>query len=340
MQQYMLQIVGHLENKGYQKLNPDSSNVYGRTEGDTVYVVVIGSSHGLRAETLQQFNDKIVLDIAQNTGMRVELLNILFTPDGLFDDMVRDIVDKVKNVWLFTDDYGKLYVFENQPEDFDGLYNLIDKNTIAEHEKYITRIKRLFGVVTPIIVIVNVVLYIISCMNMDDMGWSFILENLTDNAYAVIHEHQYYRLFTSMFVHFSITHIMSNMIILVALGARIENLIGKMGMLVSYILTGLVSSVASLINNMENYTIYSAGASGAIFGLMGIMIMFAIFNKGRINDMSLWNLVVLSVLTILNGYVSGENIDNAAHIGGLAAGLIIGVMMALTNQKVVKKSTM
>ncbi len=340
MQQYMLQIVGHLENKGYQKLNPDSSNVYGRTEGDTVYVVVIGSSHGLRAETLQQFNDKIVLDIAQNTGMRVELLNILFTPDGLFDDMVRDIVDKVKNVWLFTDDYGKLYVFENQPEDFDGLYNLIDKNIIAEHEKYITRIKQLFGVVTPVIVIVNVVLYIISCMNMDDMGWSFILENLADNAYAVIHEHQYYRLFTSMFVHFSITHIMSNMIILVALGARIENLIGKMGMLVSYILTGLVSSVASLINNMEDYTIYSAGASGAIFGLMGIMIMFAIFNKGRINDMSLWNLVVLSVLTILNGYVSGVNIDNAAHIGGLAAGLIIGVMMALRNQKVVKKSTM
>lgn len=351
MQQYMLQIVGHLESKGYKKLNPDSSNVYGRTEGDTVYVVVIGSSHGLKAETLQRFNRKIVSDIAQNTEMRVELLNVLFTPDGLFDDTVKDIVDKVKNVWLFTEDYGKLYVFENQPEDFDGLYNLIDKNTVVEHEKYINRIKRLFGVVTPVLVIINVVIYIISSMNMGDDGFSFVISNLADNLDAVVNKHQYYRVFTSMFVHFGMTHIVSNMIILIALGARVENLIGKAGMLISYLVTGVAASVVSLVSSfiscyLGNVDIinmkyqYSAGASGAIFGLMGIMIMLAIFNKGRISDMSLWNLAVLSVLTILNGYVSGENIDNAAHIGGLVAGLIIGVIIALTNQKVVKKRTM
>lgn len=351
MQQYMLQIVRHLENKGYKKLNPDSNNVYGRTEGDTVYVVVIGSSHGLTAETLQKFNSKIILDMVQNTGMRVELLNILLTSDGLFDDAIKDIVDKLENVWLFTEDYGKLYVFENQPEDFDGLYHLVDKNTIVEHEKYITRIKRLFGVITPVLVLINVVIYIISSMNMDNDGWSFIISNLADNLDAVVNRHQYYRIITSMFVHFGITHIVSNMIILVALGARIENLIGKVGMLLSYLITGTVASIVSLVSTYISYCLgnitiidikyqYSAGASGAIFGLMGIMIMLAIFNKGRISDLSLWNLAVLSVLTIMNGYVSGENIDNAAHIGGLTAGFIIGVIIALTNQKVVKKRTM
>ena len=45
----------------------------------------------------------------------------------MFDDMTKKIVENVGNVWLFTEDYGKLYVFENQPTDFDSLYDVIDK---------------------------------------------------------------------------------------------------------------------------------------------------------------------------------------------------------------------
>ncbi|MGN0395026.1 MAG: rhomboid family intramembrane serine protease, partial [Coprococcus sp.] len=244
----MIQVIKHLENKGYKRLNPDSSNVYGRYDDNVVYIVVIGSSRGLKTEVLRQFNNKIIVDIANNTGMRVELLDILFTPDGMFDDDIQDIVKNIENVWLFSEDYGKLYVFENQPDDFDGLYNLIDKDTIVENEKNIVRIKKLFGVVTPVLIIINVVIYFISSINMDSDGTSFVIRNLSDNLDAVINGHQYYRIFTAMFVHFSITHIVSNMVILLALGARMESLIGKTKMLVFYILTGCVASIASLIS--------------------------------------------------------------------------------------------
>ncbi len=338
MQQYFLQLVKLLENKEYKKLNPESNNVYGRTCGDTVYVVVIGSSHGLNSKSLKAFNSKIITDLSENTRMKIELLNILLTPDGMFDDVTKDIVASVDNVWLFTEDYGRLYVFENQPEDFDGLYSVIDKKTEIEHEKYITRIKRLFGVVTPILVVLNIVIYIISVMNTDEYGNSIIVSALANNMNDVLVNHEYYRLFTAMFVHLGLTHLFSNMIVLIALGARVENLVGKTMMIISYTFTGIAASIVSIVFSGNDYT-YSAGASGAVFGLIGIMITFAVFNKGRISDLSLWNLAVLSILTIINGYVSNENIDNAAHVGGLIAGLLIGLFIVLINQKVVKKHT-
>jgi rhomboid protease GluP len=82
---------------------------------------------------------------------------------------------------------------------------------------------------------------------------------------------------------------------------------------------------------------YAGGASGAIFGLMGIMIVVAFFNKGHVSGISLWNLVVLSILTILNGYVS-EGIDNVAHVSGLVFGIIVGIFIILLKQKVVKNT--
>jgi rhomboid protease GluP len=110
-------------------------------------------------------------------------------------------------------------------------------------------------------------------------------------------------------------------------------------MLVSYILTGSIASIASLLScYFGNLYDYAGGASGAIFGLMGIMIVMAFFNKGQAQGISLWNLVVLSVLTILNGYVS-EGIDNVAHIGGLISGIFIGIILILLKAKGCKKYT-
>ena len=48
----MLQIIEHLGEKGYKKLNPDSNNVYGRAEGDAIYVIVLGNSRNLKADNL------------------------------------------------------------------------------------------------------------------------------------------------------------------------------------------------------------------------------------------------------------------------------------------------
>ena len=331
MQQYMIQIIKSLHDKGYRKLNPDTNNVYGRVDGDAVYVVVIGSNRNLDADSLKRFNNKILVELSLNSHKKINILNVLITPNGMFDDMTRQIVENVENVWLFTEDYGKLYVFENQPSDFDSLYDLIDKKTLVNNRRSQHNLIRMFGVVTPVLVLINIFVYI-ACV------YVYQPTELAVDVYGISEKRQYYRFLTSMFTHFGITHIFGNMVILIALGARIENIIGRLNYVIIYIVTGLAAAFASYINFFYNdIHAYSAGASGAIFGLLGVLVVIAIYNKGRVRDLSLVNMLILFILTLADGLMS-EGVDNVAHAVGFIAGILAGVLLLLTNQKVVKNS--
>ena len=323
----MIQIIKSLQERGYRQLNPDSNNVYGRVDGDVVYVVVIGSNRNLDADSLKKFNDKIIIELSINSHKKVNILNILITPNGMFDDMTKKIVENVGNVWLFTEDYGKLYVFENQPTDFDSLYDVIDKKTVVDNRRSQHNLMRMFGVVTPIFLLMNVLVYL-ACV------YIYQPTDLAVNVYAISEKRQYYRFLTSMFTHFGITHLLGNMVILIALGARIENIIGRLNYVIVYIVTGLAAAFASYINFFCNDIYdYSAGASGAIFGLLGVLVVIAFYNKGRVKDLSLMNMLILFILTLVDGLMS-EGIDNVAH----AAGFMAGIVLLLVNQKVVKNS--
>ena len=331
MQQYMVQIINSLQDGGYRKLNPDTNNVYGRVDGDAVYVVVIGSNRNLDADSLKRFNNKILVGLSINSHKKINILNILIAPNGMFDDMTKRIIENVENVWLFTEDYGKLYVFENQPSDFDSLYDVIDKKTLVNNRRLRHDLIRMFGVVTPIFLVINILVYV-ACV--------YIYEptELAVNVYAISEKRQYYRFLTSMFNHFGITHIFGNMVILIALGARVENIIGRLNYAIIYIVTGLAAAFASYINCFYNEIhAYSAGASGAIFGLLGVLVVIAFYNKGRVKDLSLMNMLILFILTLVDGVMS-EGVDNVAHAAGFIAGIFTGVLLLLTNQKVVKNS--
>lgn len=340
MQQYMIQIINSLEKRGYMRLNPDSNNVYGRADGDTVYVVVIGSDRNLDAESLKRFNDKILLDVSMHSHVSVRLLNILVTPDGVFSDTTMNIVESLDGVWLFTEDCGKLYVFENQPEDFDDLYELIDKQTKADNDKSMRTLAGMFGIITPVLVALNIIVYAADKYASGITGGADLCYRLAINVEAIHSEGQYYRFFTSIFTHFGLEHLFGNMVVLIALGARIEGIAGRVNYFIIYITTGLVGSVLSYADCYYNDTYdYAAGASGAIFGLLGVLVVIAVANKGRVRDLSLTNMLILLILTVVNGFLS-EGIDNVAHVGGFAAGLIAGVLLMLTNQKVVNRSHM
>ena len=224
--------------------------------------------------------------------------------------------------------------------DFDGLQPVLDKQILQEKGRNLSRIRKTFGVITPILILINIIIFVISVYTRDAAGNSWLEELLADNLYDVIVEKQYYRIITSIFYHFSLIHLFSNMVVLVALGARVENLMGRIGFLISYLFCGITASICSLIScYLGNYYTYAGGASGAICGLMGVLIVFAFFNKGHISGISLKDLLFLSVLTVLNGYVS-DGIDNAAHVGGLIAGLLVGIITILIHKAVVKDKPM
>jgi membrane associated rhomboid family serine protease/Flp pilus assembly protein TadD len=140
---------------------------------------------------------------------------------------------------------------------------------------------------------------------------------------------QYWRLITSMFLHFGIIHIAGNMWCLWSLGRLAEKLLGSVTVFGVYLLTGIGASLSSLSWDPMRV---SAGASGAIFGIAGVLITTLYFGQHNLQKDAVRRLlgyvVRFSLLNLLFGLQG--HIDNMAHLGGLVSGLLIGFFLART----------
>ena len=144
----------------------------------------------------------------------------------------------------------------------------------------------------------------------------------------IVEQHEYYRLFTHMFLHFGFDHLFNNMISLAVLGWSLENVLGRWRFAVIYILSGIFAGIASVVYNMQMGTeSVSCGASGAIYGLMGALLLYLILRcRGHISSQVPRYLVFIA-LSIYSG-MQDATIDNAAHIGGFVAGLFLCLILA------------
>ena len=139
---------------------------------------------------------------------------------------------------------------------------------------------------------------------------------------------EWWRLLSSTFLHFGILHLALNMWALFVGGRLAERLFGTAAFVLIYLTAGIAGSLGSLL---WNPAINSAGASGAIFGVYGAMLAFFLRKDSSI-PMSIVQQqrasgLVFIGFNLLNGF-SHQGIDNAAHIGGLAAGFTMGLVMA------------
>ena len=143
----------------------------------------------------------------------------------------------------------------------------------------------------------------------------------------IVEEGETYRIFTSMFLHFGIEHLINNMLVLFVLGSRLERVIGSLRFAVIYFLGGIAGNVVSLLYDLrQGEAAVSAGASGAVFAVMGGMILVVLCNKGRLEDLSMRQILVLAVFSLYFGFTS-SGVDNAAHLGGFLAGFILAVIV-------------
>ena len=141
---------------------------------------------------------------------------------------------------------------------------------------------------------------------------------------------EWWRQFTSIFVHFGIIHIGLNMWCLWNLGSALEPLTGPVGFGLTYLFTGLAASATSLAWNPWRA---SAGASGAIFGLAGAFVTFLLLKKLPIPKILVQkNLRSMGFFIFYNLLFGAANshIDNSAHLGGLVAGFILGALVPVS----------
>ena len=137
---------------------------------------------------------------------------------------------------------------------------------------------------------------------------------------------EWWRLLTSMFLHFGSSHLASNMVTLFLFGNAVESLLGHGRMLALYLASGLAGNVLWLVLELrETEDTISAGASGAIFGLVGVYVAMALIPEMR-RFVSVRNVIIMLLLNFAYGADNG-GINVTAHAGGLIMGTLMGYIM-------------
>ena len=121
---------------------------------------------------------------------------------------------------------------------------------------------------------------------------------------------------------------MNNMILLAYTGCELERKIGSLAYFISYMCFGIVGNLASLwYYHGQGRQVVSAGASGAIYGVIGALFVLLLVRQIKTPNLSPKRFLIMIGITIYHGLTS-VGVDNAAHIGGLIAGVIGGLLLS------------
>jgi rhomboid protease GluP len=184
-----------------------------------------------------------------------------------------------------------------------------------------------FSLCNTFLVVANVLIFII----LDLLSQRYHMESYVNGGAlywpAVKYYNQYYRLITYMFLHSGLDHLVNNMIVLLFIGDNLERATGKWRYVIIYFGSGIVAGISSMGYNMlKNINAISVGASGSIFGVVGAMAYIVAVNKGRLENISTRQIFMFVCFSLYGGLTS-QGVDNAAHIGGLLAGIILAAIL-------------
>lgn len=203
------------------------------------------------------------------------------------------------------------------------LINNEDKKTYLHYKRkvltqnLVDKHMQRFTPITYTLILINIVIWLCMILYLNRFSDVKLLEVGGLVHFNVVHG-EWYRLISSMFLHFNFEHILMNMLSLFIFGKIVESIIGSWRMLIIYIISGLYGNFVSLSFNTSTI---SVGASGAIFGLIGsifvIMYLSKNFNKKMIGQL----LIALVVLIGFSLFMS--NINIMAHLGGFISGVLI-----------------
>ena len=185
-------------------------------------------------------------------------------------------------------------------------------------------------IVIPIIVLMNILIFILMLVDGVALrGWTpEVMLGWGGNFGPVTRAGEWWRLVSSMFLHYGFFHLAFNMLALVYFGRIVERLLGNMGFLVTYFVAGIGGSIASVAWRTDAV---SAGASGAVYGIAGALIGFLVGRRDTIPLPVLKRLRngMISYLAIEMYFgLKLPQVDMAAHVGGLISGFRCGLVLS------------
>lgn len=183
---------------------------------------------------------------------------------------------------------------------------------------------------TPLLIAINVLVFVAMLFNGASLWHS---QNTVQLAWGAnfgpaTQDGEWWRLASALFLHFGALHLVLNMAALWDSGQWVERMYGSFRFGIIYVVAGLVGNLLSLVAHAGGAV--SGGASGAIFGAYGALLGYLWLERSRMQPGEFrwlfWAAVGFSVVSIVFGLLV-PGIDNAAHVGGLVAGVLMGVLL-------------
>ena len=258
----------------------------------------------------------ILLDV--NEDLTIEGTKNI-TPVSLVDDDLN--ITDTEILEAFPDINDKLLKDTSGVELIINVTKDINAKTERDNKVYEKTFKRKPIIMTYLLILACIITFFVDFMltGPDVISGETLSElgQLGANYGPLVTNGQAYRLFTHMFLHLSLVHILCNMYSLYILGSQIETFLGKAKFLFIYFISGLCGGLASCLLNGN---VPSVGASGAIFGLMGAMLYFCYYYRTYLGEALKRQIIPVIALNLILGFML-SGIDNYAHIGGLVAGI-------------------
>lgn len=216
------------------------------------------------------------------------------------------------------------------------LFVKISEDINKESLKKSKRVEKIFSMKQPIItytfMFVCIFLFLFLVLFIDNNILNFNADSLVTfggNVGILTKNGEYFRLFTSIFLHGGLIHLICNMYSLYVVGPQVESFYGKIKYLVIFLISGITGSILSLGFSPDN--VVSVGASGALFGILGAICYFGYHYRVYLGNVLKSQIIPIIVLNLFIGF-SVSGIDNFAHIGGLIGGIFSSMALGVPDK--------
>lgn len=292
----------------------------------------IHNNEQLKADTLRA--QTIMKSIKKNTfSFNMNMLNLLLdTGESVKVNAIKNIetikVDKIndfKKNRVVSEFFPKVKeaVLNDKmdPVEFFKLTEDMNQKTLNNEKKLSKIFSNKKPIVTYILIAINVLVFLLTTL---DQSRNYDLLFANNRVYIKLGE--YYRLFTCMFLHADVVHLMCNMYALSILGSQAEKYYGKWKFLIIYIISGILGSAFSSAFLPDNN--YSLGASGAIFGLFGCIAYFTYYYRATLQGLLRSQILPAIMVNFAIGFLI-PGIDLLAHLGGLIGGFLAAMALGI-----------
>lgn len=256
------------------------------------------------------------LDLGENVNLTsskdLECIKVEDESDIKKSDIVKSVFPDLSKKLKFSEEGVQLFI---------KITNDINSHNKEDAEKVDEVFKIKYPIVTYLLVVLNILLYFVPILTntYDDIINNFCIYPLA------IRNGQIYRLLTGTFLHANIIHLGFNCYALYVIGTQLESFLGKLKYLGVYLFSALTGSLLSMLFLGNGASI---GASGAIFGLMGSLVYFGYHYRVYLGTALKSQIIPLIVINLLLGFMLND-VDIAAHIGGLIGGYLITMGLGL-----------